>query len=174
MGELESEGERKRKRDRHRHTHNRNISSKRHLRKMKAKKATGPCPELPRAASRRSPPARQPARPVLQSARPRGRPRPPRSFEISEGCFPRRPRPRHPGSASPRKAGNSRVVRCRRRGGSAQGDSLQHTQNVNAKASKVTGLSPGKCREKRKGVGFLLFHSNIHTPISYLLRNLCK
>ena len=153
---------------------------------MKAKKQPGParrCPSRPRGAARR--------RAVLQSARPKGRPRPPRSFEISEGCFPRRPRPGQPGSALLRKVGNSE--RCAQEArGCAQG-AVYNTH-------KIT-LKPGKlrvCFKKSTGVGgggkqggrgtYYLFtviytytytythtHTHTHThPISYLPRYLCK
>lgn len=120
--------DRERMRDPDRHSTQEQIKLKA-LVKNESKQAAGFC-----LASGRSPPDG----PVLQSARPRGRPRPPRSFEICQDCSARRPRPRR--LAAPRPEGG-REVRGGRRG-------LRHTYNVNAKAGPVTRPSQGKRRGK--------------------------
>lgn len=105
VGDLEKDRERARGRDSH------STREPKALVKNESKQAAGSCP-----ASGRSPPDG----PVLQSAKPGGRPRPPRSFEICQGCPPRRPRPGRPASLAP-EAGNSGGGAGRAAGGGRRG-----------------------------------------------------
>lgn len=115
---------------------------------MKAKKQPGParsCPVRPRGAAR--PPARPARFAISQTQR---TPAATAIFRNLRGLLSPAPTSAAPRQRLAPKGGQLRVVRCRRRGGSAQGNSLQHTQNVNAKARKVTGLSQEKCRGKKE------------------------
>lgn len=129
--------------------------------KNESKKATGSCPELPRTASRRSPPDG----PVLQSARPRGRPRPLRSFEISEGCSLRRPRPRHQAAPRPERRATQRsevqTARGSARGGGAVDNTLKMLTLAQGKLHVCLKKSVGGNRE-----GEASYHFTVHTYLS--------